>query len=64
MCRLGCAAGSVAEVSGVHCGISDFVDGSQRSDADRHTPASDAGDFVCCFGSSAARTVRGDANAS
>jgi hypothetical protein len=62
MCRLGRTAGSAAEMSDVHCGVSDVVDGSKRSDARRDAPAPDAGDFVRGLGVFARRPVGGGTN--
>jgi hypothetical protein len=63
MCRLGRTAGSAAEMSAVHCGVSDFVDGSRRGDARRDSPASDAGDFVPSLGAFAGNPVGGATHA-
>jgi hypothetical protein len=46
-------------MSDVHCGVSDFVDGSKRGDARRDAPASNAGDFVPGLGAFAGRPVGG-----
>ena len=63
MCGLRHTAGSAAEVSGVHCGVSDLVDRSKRGDVSRDPPASNAGDFVLCLSAFAGRPVRGGTNA-
>jgi hypothetical protein len=57
MCRLGRTAGSGAEMSDVHCGVSDVVDGSRRGDARRDAPAPNAGDFVPGLGAFAGHPV-------
>jgi hypothetical protein len=59
MCRLGRTAGSAAEMSDVHCGVSDFVDGSNRGDARGDAPTPNAGDFVPGLGAFARRPVGG-----
>jgi hypothetical protein len=63
MCGLGHTAGSAAEVSSLHFGVSDLVDRSKRGDVSRHAPASNAGDFVLCLGAFAGRPVRDGTNA-
>jgi hypothetical protein len=63
MCRLGRTAGSGAEMSDVHCGVSDFVDGSRRGDARRDAPAPNAGDFVPGLGAFAGHPVGGGTDA-
>jgi len=62
MCGLGRIAGSAAEVSDVHCGVSELVDRSKRGDVSRDAPASNADDFVLCLGAFAGRTVRSGTN--
>jgi hypothetical protein len=63
MCRLGRTAGSGAEMSDVHCGVSDFVDGSRRGDARRDASAPNAGDFVPGLGAFAGHPVGGGTDA-
>jgi hypothetical protein len=63
MCRLGRTAGSGAEMSDVHCGVSDLVDGSKRGDASRDAPASNADDFVPSLGAFARHPVGGSTDA-
>jgi hypothetical protein len=63
MCRLGRTAGSAAEMSDVHCGVPDFVDGSRRGDARRDAPAPDAGDLVPGLGAFARHPVGGGTDA-
>jgi hypothetical protein len=63
MCRVGRTAGSAAEMSDVHCCVSDFVDGSKRGDAGRDAPAPNAGDFVPGLGAFAGRPVGGGTDA-
>ncbi len=57
MCGLRGSAGSAAEMSDVHCGVSDFVDGGQYCDARRDALAHDGGDFVRGLGVFAALPV-------
>jgi hypothetical protein len=63
MCRLGRIAVSAAEMSDVHCGISDFMDGSRLGDARRDVPAPYAGDFVPGLGAFTGRPVGGGTGA-
>ena len=60
MCGLRYSAGSAAEMSGVHCGVSDLMDRSKRGDVRRDTPASNTDDLVLCLGAFAGRPVRSD----
>jgi hypothetical protein len=63
MCRLGRTAGSAAEMSDVHCGVSDVLDGSRRGNARRDASAPYAGDFVPGLGAFAGCPVGGGADA-
>jgi hypothetical protein len=63
MCRLWRIAGSAAEMSDVHRGVSDFLDGSRLGDARRDVPAPDAGDFVPGLGAFTGRPVGGGTGA-
>jgi hypothetical protein len=60
---LGRSAGFAAEMSDVHCGVSDFVDGGQRGDARRDAPAPIDGDFVRDLGVFAGLPVGGGTDA-
>ncbi|MDT7817787.1 MAG: hypothetical protein QOJ42_7703 [Acidobacteriaceae bacterium] len=60
---LGRSAGSAAEMSDVHCSVSDFVDGSQHCDARRDASAHDGRDLVRGLGVFAGLPVGGGTDA-